>query len=144
MRKVVLACVLSLAAAACGGGNAGTASSPTPQTTSTSTTTGPACTPAGAALEITAKDLAFDKTCLAAPVNTAAVLTFRNNDASILHNFVVYDKDPAQAGAQKLFESETFTGVATKTLNIPAQAAGTYVFRCDVHPTTMLGSYVVA
>ena len=35
------------------------------------------------------------------------------------------------------------TGPATTTYSVPALKSGTYYFQCDVHPTTMNGTFVV-
>ena len=36
--------------------------------------------------------------------------------------------------AQLPFIGEQITGIATTTYNVPALAAGTYYFQCDIHP----------
>ena len=36
------------------------------------------------------------------------------------------------------------TGPDVITYRVDALEAGTYFFRCDVHPTTMTGTFVVA
>src|SRR5437588_2047458 len=44
------------------------------------------CAPAGPALRITARGIAFSTSCLAAPANTAFTIAFTNQDASIGHS----------------------------------------------------------
>jgi plastocyanin len=43
-----------------------------------------------------------------------------------------------------LFTGEMVTGPGTVTYEVDALEPGTYFFRCDVHPTTMTGTFVVA
>jgi hypothetical protein len=43
-----------------------------------------------------------------------------------------------------LFVGEVFSGPDVVTYEVPALDAGTYFFRCDVHPTTMTGTFLVA
>ena len=98
------------------------------------------CAPAGTDLEITAKALAFDTDCLAAPANTPFKIRFENADVGVPHNIAAYTDESASEG---LFKSEVITGPDTLTLDVPALGAGTYFFRCDVHPTTMTGTFIV-
>ena len=119
--------LLSLAAvlAACSG------SSPAPGTAS------PAASPAGDAVTITAKDLKFGQTEVTAPADEAFDLVFDNQEGAP-HNVAIYTDSSA---ATKISIGDTFSGPAQKTQAVPALAAGTYFFRCDVHPD-MTGSIV--
>jgi len=45
--------------------------------------------------------------------------------------------------AKSLFTGALVTGPKTVTYQVPALSAGTYYFRCDVHPTQMFGTFVV-
>lgn len=81
------------------------------------------------AITIAAKDLAFDPTEITVPADQAFELTFDNQDAGIPHNIAI------ASGAETLFTGEIFNGAASKVYEAPALAAGTYAFRCDVHPT---------
>ena len=62
-------------------------------------------------------------------------LLFDNRD-SAPHNVTILD-----ANGESTFVGETFGGPASRIYAIPALAAGTYRFRCDVH-TDMTGSLV--
>ena len=57
------------------------------------------------------------------------------------HNFSLY----ADKGhTQNIFQGDLTTGVVTATYNFDAPSTpGTYYFRCDVHPDTMTGQFVV-
>ena len=119
--------LLSLAAllAACSG------SSATPGAAS------PAASPAGDAIVVTAKDLKFGQSELTVPADESFDLVFDNQE-SVPHNVAIYTDETA---ATKIFVGEIFSGPAQKTESVPAMAAGTYFFRCDLHPE-MKGSVV--
>jgi plastocyanin len=94
------------------------------------------CHPTGTSVKETAKAIAFTKTCLAAPGNTAFTIRFDNADPGTPHNIHIFSADPAaQPGAQSLFMGEIVTGPTTTTYTVPALPPGTYYFHCDVHPT---------
>jgi len=99
-----------------------------------------ACEPKGTELRISAQGIAFDTDCLAAPADTPFTIVFDNKDAGIPHNVAVYT-DPS--AATSLFVGEIITGPAAITYKVGPQKAGTYFFRCDVHPTVMTGTFVV-
>lgn len=100
----------------------------------------PACSPDGTALSISAKDKKFDKECLAAPADQAFTIEFDNQDPAVPHNVAIYDK---ANGNKALFKGEVFFGPNKMTYSVPAQASGTYEFRCDPHDDVMLGTFVV-
>ena len=90
---------------------------PTPSATATSV------------VQVAALNIAFDPTELSAPADEAFQIAFANNDPSIPHNVAIKDT----AGASK-FNGEIFSGVGTRTYDVPPLAAGTYQFACSVHP----------
>lgn len=151
MRKAILiAAVWAALGTACGGGGttaAGSPSAPVPSTTPPTTAppaspSGPACTPEGTKLVLTASPAgaAFDRSCLAAPAREKITVAFDNRTPLIPHNFSV----ATEGVIDVLFEGEVVTGPKRITYNVPALEAGTYVFYCKVHPTRMNGTYVVA
>jgi plastocyanin len=87
----------------------------------------PPTAPPGGAV-IVAQDQHFDRSRLDLPAGSAAALVFDNRDASP-HNVAILD-----AAGTSLFAGEIFGGAGTRTYAVPALAAGSYVFRCDVHP----------
>ncbi len=106
---------LALILAACSGGSSGS----TPQ---------PSVDPG--ALTITAKDLQFSTDSLTAPADEPFQIVFDNQE-SAPHNVAIY-RDAA--ATDDVFVPEPFSGPAAVTYDVPALAAGTYFFRCDVHP----------
>jgi nitrite reductase (NO-forming) len=100
-----------------------------------------ACAPAGDTVEVAAMDSVFDADCLAAPAGKPFEIVFDNMDAGIPHNVAIYTDESAET---PLFVGETFNGPDVVTYEVPALEAGSYFFRCDVHPTTMTGTFEVA
>jgi plastocyanin len=123
------------------------AASPSTPTTSaapapaTSAPGGASCSPSGSTLQIAAHSLAFDKSCLAAPANTAVTIDFNNQDSGIPHNIHIFRG--TNAGGASVFAGTIVTGPTTTAYHVPALPAGTYYFHCDVHPTTMHGTFDV-
>jgi plastocyanin len=95
------------------------------------------CSPSGMELRVTARDLNFDADCLAAPAGRSFTLELANEDEGVQHNVSIRDGD------EVLFEGEIFEGVERVTYEVQAFEAGTYEFRCDVHPD-MNGTFIVA
>jgi plastocyanin len=114
-RRPLAALCLTLVAvvvAACGGGAAVSATAPP-----------------GAGVTVDAKDKAFSTTTLTVPAGTPFQLFFRNLDGQP-HNVAFYTD---RSASSPVFVGDTITNAAT-TYDVPALAAGTYFFRCDVHP----------
>jgi plastocyanin len=111
---------------------------------------GPGATPpsgGGGATTFTlvAKNILFDKRSLTVPANTEITIELDNQDPGVLHNVAVYRSkssttNPLVPGSTSM---APFAGPGTKTLSFKTPAAGTYFFRCDVHPDTMNGSFIV-
>jgi hypothetical protein len=85
----------------------------------------------------------FDTTCVVVPAGQKISITFDNQDPGQLHNLSGYTD---QSAADQLFTSG-LPAVGPETQG-PAPFgpfdAGAYYFQCDVHPTTMNGTFVVA
>lgn len=110
---------VALAAAACSSTNAG---EPGPAN--------PSAAPANPdAIVISAKDMAFAPSQVVVPAGKAFELTFENTDAAP-HNVAIYTDASA---SQAVYQGEIFSA-GTRVYAVPALAAGTYAFRCDVHP----------
>lgn len=96
------------------------------------------CSPSGIELQVTAKSISFDTDCLAAPGGEEFSIRFENQDA-LPHNLAIYESPAAQ---KSLFVGEIINGPKTVTYTVSGLEAGTYFFRCDVHPTQMTGTFV--
>jgi plastocyanin len=141
---------LGMVAAACGGGtkkSAATTPSATPLPATTSAppaTSSPLCTASGTTLQISSgqPSPSYDKDCLAAPANTAFEIDFDNKDPGVQHNVSIY----TNAGASTvLLKGKIITGPKKITYDVKALPAGSYYFRCDVHPFgSMKGTFVVS
>ncbi len=99
-------------------------------------------TPGGpTTIDLVAKDIKFDKRSITAAVGGQVTVNFNNQDAGVQHNVSFYNNKSA---SQVIFKGDLFAGPATKTETFAAPStAGTYFFRCDVHPDTMNGSFIV-
>ena len=104
---------LAAVLAACSGSSAGTAA------------------PAGSvdpnAIVVTAKDLKFSPTEVTAPADAPFEIVFDNQEG-VPHNMVISD-----TAGTKVFEGEIVSSQKV-TYSVPALAAGTYPFVCEVHP----------
>jgi plastocyanin len=93
-----------------------------------------------AAASVAAEGTAFDPTTLTWAADTEVTLTFDNRDPVDVagpHNVSIYGGDDTA-----VFQGDLVDGPATVDYVVPAMDAGTYEFRCDVHPQ-MVGSLEV-
>jgi plastocyanin len=100
-------------------------------------TPGPVVTAEPNSPTISSKDLKFDRTELEVPAGRAFTLVYDNLESAV-HNVAIYTD---QNATTELYKGELFSGPATRVYLVPALAAGTYYFRCDVH-LQMFGSVV--
>jgi nitrite reductase (NO-forming) len=121
----------------------GTQTSPPPAsgtgTTTGSGASGASCSPNGKDLALMASGMKFTTGCLAAPAGKPFTITFMNHDAGVPHNVSIYKDSSA---TDSLFKGDLLQGPGTTTYKVGALPAGTYFFRCDVHPE-MNGTLVV-
>jgi plastocyanin len=90
---------------------------------------------------LVARDIKFDKRTITVAAGADVTVVLQNQDAGVLHNFAVYTN---RAATQRVFVGEIFAGVATREESFKAPSTpGNYFFRCDVHPDTMTGTFVV-
>jgi plastocyanin len=82
----------------------------------------------------------FDTDCLGAPAGTAFTVVFNNLDPGVPHNLSIYTD---ATGSQALFKGALVSGPNKTTYRIEALKPGTCYFRCDVHPATMHGTFIV-
>jgi plastocyanin len=110
----------------------------------------PACQPSGSTnITVTAPVGAavngFAEKCLAVPAGKDFTVTFKNDDTGVAHTWAVFKDSTAAArlgGATS--PTDSTTGPAEKTYQLKALQPGTYFYRCDIHPTVMTGTFVVA
>jgi plastocyanin len=86
---------------------------------------------------IVAKDMAFSPSTVEIAANKNVTIHFDNQD-SAPHNVAIYKDSTA---SEKVSVGEVISASKTDQV-VPALAAGTYFFRCDVH-TNMTGTIVV-
>ncbi len=142
--RSLLLVATAIALAACTGAAPGWTYAPAPSATplpSVAPSEGtaseaPSGSPDGAVLELTALNIAFDKTELTAPADTPFQITLNNDDNGIPHNVEIKD------GGTSLFSGEIFSGVDKRTYDVPALPAKAYQFLCTVHPA-MAGTLTV-
>ncbi|MGZ8625008.1 MAG: cupredoxin domain-containing protein, partial [Actinomycetota bacterium] len=75
------------------------------------------------------------------PAGKPFSIAFDNQDPGVPHNVAIYTDDSA---TESLFVGELVPGPKKVTYEVGPLDPGTYFFRCDVHPTTMTGTFVVA
>jgi plastocyanin/cytochrome c553 len=121
------------AAPAPSGAPAGSPSA-TPAASGSPAASGP---PAAAVIKVTALNIAFDPSAIETTMDQPFTIEFANQDAGIPHNIDIKD-----AGGASVFKGDIFPGVETRTYAVPALAAGSYTFICDVHPN-MTGTLTV-
>jgi cytochrome c oxidase subunit 2 len=93
--------------------------------------------PSGATIPISAANTAFSTATLEAPAGTPFSIAFSNNDNGVPHNVDILD-----ANGGDVFKGDIVTGPTTVTYQVPALPAGSYQFRCLVHPS-MTGTLTV-
>ena len=92
----------------------------------TATPAGPAGAPAGD-VTIVAKDIKFQQSQVSVKAGAPIAVIFTNQDGAP-HNIRISDA----AGAE-VFKGEIVSST-TVTYQVPALAAGTYTFICEIHP----------
>ncbi|OGO07453.1 MAG: hypothetical protein A2Y92_02715 [Chloroflexi bacterium RBG_13_57_8] len=91
-------------------------------------------------IDLVTRNMAFDKTTITVPAGALMTINFDNQD-SVPHNFALYTDSSA---ATSIFVGQTI-GKGSLTYKFTAPSTpGSYFFRCDVHPTSMTGTFVVS
>ena len=89
-------------------------------------------------IDLTAQNIAFDKSTITAPAGAKVTMNFVNKD-SMPHNFALYTDSSA---ATSIFVGKIINkGSVTYSFTAP-EKPGSYFFRCDVHPVKMTGAFV--
>ena len=141
---VIAAVIAACAAPAAPGWTYAPAPSTTPAASAAASGSPAASGGTGGGLTITAPVGAaangYDVKSLSAAPGHAFTVTFDNQDTGVPHNWVLTKLDGSTVD---IGDTTFFNGVAQKTYNVPALAAGQYPFMCQVHPTTMKGILTV-
>jgi plastocyanin len=87
----------------------------------------PAGNPGGATVAVVAKDITFVTPAVAVKAGAAFAIDFDNQDGAP-HNIAISD-----AGGARVFKGDIVSS-SKVTYQVPALAAGTYAFICEVHP----------
>jgi plastocyanin len=83
-------------------------------------------------VEIVARGVAFDTSCVDVPTGEPFTISFSNED-TVPHNVAIYPS--ADDLGDPLFQGEVFTGPDTREYPpVDPLDAGVYYFQCDVHP----------
>jgi len=93
-----------------------------------------------APVKIAAHSVKFDRPEFDLVANQPAQIDFHNGDP-VPHNVAIY-ADANYSGIA-LFQGAPVIGPTSTVYRFTAPAAGTYYFRCDIHPSTMTGKVVV-
>jgi plastocyanin len=91
-------------------------------------------------IDLVAKNNKFEQKILVVKADADIKVSFSNQDGGTLHNFSVYTDKSAKTN---LFRSDPFEGKKVVDENFKSPDAGIYYFRCDVHPDSMSGTFVV-
>jgi glucose dehydrogenase/plastocyanin len=90
---------------------------------------------------LVARGNAFDRNTITVPAGAQVTIRLDNQDLGIPHNVAVYT---SPAATNTIFRGNIITGISSTNYTFRApNTPGTYFFRCDIHPTTMTGQFVV-
>jgi plastocyanin len=96
-------------------------------------------TGAGGGIDIVGRDTKFDVTEISASAG-AVTIRFDNRDSGIVHNVHVFRG--ANAQGESIGATAFAAGPVKQELQVNL-SAGSYLFQCDAHPTTMKGTLTV-
>jgi plastocyanin len=94
----------------------------------------------GATVRLVVKDISFDKEQITLTAGAQTTVELDNQDEGLPHNFAIYQDESAETA---IFQGDIVEGPNTTEFAFTAPDAGTFFFRCDVHPTQMTGTVVV-
>ena len=91
-------------------------------------------------INLSAENIAFDKSTIRVPAGADVTVVFDNRD-SIPHNLAIYE---TKAATKAIFVGEIITGPRIITYRFTAPSTPLiYFFQCDVHPSGMTGTFII-
>jgi plastocyanin len=90
-------------------------------------------------INLLAQNIAFNMKTITVPAGANVIMNFDNKD-SVPHNFSLFTDSTAQT---VLFQGQIISATTTIYKFTAPTKPGTYFFRCDVHPSSMTGSFIV-
>ncbi len=81
----------------------------------------------------------FDTADVTVPAGQPVTLTADNVDPGIIHNWALYTDE----SASEQLAATVICADCTETITFEPPPPDVYFFRCDVHPTQMVGTFVV-
>jgi len=95
-------------------------------------------------IDIVGKDILFDLDAITVESGRQVLVAFDNQDEAVPHNWALYEsRDDAEGGEEAIAGSPIEAGPLIQQIVFEAPEPGTFFFRCDVHPTTMIGEFTV-
>jgi len=92
-------------------------------------------------IDLMAQNNSFDQNTITVPAGVMVMISFDNRDKGVPHNFAVYRTPEAR---EQIFAGQIIVGPRRITYSFMApETPGSYFFRCDVHPKTLTGTFVV-
>lgn len=101
------------------------------------------CAVTGSSVQLVAQDIRFQQRCLGVVANRPFDIVFLNKDGNTAHNVVIYGPGSGGSSGPKVFQGKVITGFARTTYAVRSLPAGTYLFRCEIHPEEMFGRLTV-
>ena len=92
--------------------------------------------PHAATVDVVAKGNQFTKKTIELRAEHPPEIVFDNQDPNVLHNVAIFSDAEF---TRRVFTGDVFAGPETMRYRFRALPAGTYHFRCDMHPTNMVG-----
>jgi hypothetical protein len=117
-----------------------TAVAPTP-TEIPGTPAPPAEPGAPVTVNVIARNILFNVKTITVPRSAQVTVMFDNQDPGVLHNVAFYTDRTTRT---RIYVGAIFAGPEMREYQFAAPATpGNFFFRCDVHPDTMTGTFVV-
>lgn len=92
-------------------------------------------------VNIMAVNRTFNTSTITVPAGAQVTINFDNQDSGVQHDIAFYT-DPSASNTIYRILATTGPYKITDTFIAPS-TPGTYFFRCDFHPTTMTGQFIV-